>query len=151
VPFVTPQTYAPGDPDPLGHPQYDRGQGLQPLKGCSFSFMLFRVNIFNAMGPHPFGMSTSEASFLNRLWTLTGHIPYVDTDTDLMLAKGPHMPDNRDWDIIQARQKAIHEARWEEPDRRPLDPDDPYTIDGIYVPFLFEQFYKNEEAEDGSV
>lgn len=139
-PVIAPYVEEPGTGKPLHGPHMDKWTGLQPIRWCVLSMVLFRVNVFlpwhgefwnNAIG-------ADEGYHFQKLW-MAGHRPWLDTDVILPVAKTPTYPlaTNR-------MQKPDADAFWDQrrawllkaPDRRPIDPNDIHQKDGEYLPFM---------------
>ena len=121
----------------IGGPQWYLGQGLKPMRWICASFMLCRTSIFNCPNT-AFKTGTDDDLFFQQLWKY-GHKPYMDTDVELKVTRGPQRPAKYTWDERWANYQQAYDASKSLPDRRPTDPNNEQTRDGVYIPFAFSR------------
>ena len=95
LPIVSPYVAEPGTGRRLFGPDWNPNQGIRPAKWTVLSMLLFRTSVFNCLGiPSRFwsdAVGADEGFHFQTLWHY-GHQPYVDTNTQLVTAGGPHYP-----------------------------------------------------------
>lgn len=124
----------------LHGPSLEPYTGLHVVKWCVLSMLLFRTSVFNCTGPRFWGdaMGADEGYHFQTLYHY-GHRPYIDTNVQLPVAGRPHYPlaTNRfNWQQRQEHWDRILQELAKPPDRRPIDPNSPYQVNGEYLPFL---------------
>jgi len=63
----------------------------------------------------------------------------MDTDVELKVTRGPQRPAKYTWDERWANYQQAYDASKSLPDRRPTDPNNEQTRDGVYIPFAFSR------------
>ena len=93
LPIVAPFVVEPGSGRQLHGPPHQPNSGLRPVKWCVLSMLIFRVSIFNCVGPRFWSdaVGADEGFHFQTLW-LYGHRPYLDTNTQLVVAYQPTYP-----------------------------------------------------------
>ena len=95
LPIVSPYVAEPGTGRRLFGPDWNPNQGIRPAKWTVLSMLLMRTSVFNCMGtPSRFwsdAIGADEGYHFQTLWHY-GHQPWVDTNTQLVTAGGPHYP-----------------------------------------------------------
>ena len=135
LPIMAPRIVEPNG-DPIGVPPLPANCGVQAMKWTSLSFLLIRSTVFNCPDT-AFVTAPSEGTFFQQLWRY-GHRPYVDTTVTLQLAEPPGRPSAKTWKENQAQmERQYNEYGRRHPDRSAGEPNNPYEIDGMYVPYLF--------------
>lgn len=123
LPIVAPFVAEPGTGRRLFGPDWNPNQGIRPAKWCVLSMLLFRMNVFNCLPmPSRFwndAIGADEGFHFQTLWHY-GHQPWIDTNTQLVTAGGPHYPlsSNR-MNAEQRREmwERLQKNRLQEPDR----------------------------------
>lgn len=141
VPAIAPIVLENSSGRSLHGPPHQLWTGLQPVRWCVLSMLVFRSSIFHATGPEFWNDSigADEGYHFQKLWHY-GIQPYVDTDIRLLVGGDPTYP------LSTLRmQKCDHDAFWDKrrawlldaPHREPIDPNDPRRSElGEYLPFL---------------
>jgi len=137
--IVAPYVMEPEIGRPLHGPARQRNTGVQPIRWCVLSMLLFKTSVFNATGPQFWdsAIGADEGYHFQKLWHV-GHRPYLDTDQDLPVFKRPTYPlaTNR---MSEGESKSFWDKRrdWllEAPDRAPTDPNDIHQENGEYLPW----------------
>lgn len=121
----------------IGDPIRKPGQGLVPMRWVCMSLLLMRTSIFNCpnAGFMFNGGGAADSVFFQRLWHY-GHRPYMDTTLEVQVTRPPGRLGKYTWDERWAILKAKYEQSQERPDRRPIDPNDPNCVEGVYAPYL---------------
>ena len=141
VPIVAPFVEEPGTGKPLHGPYRQFGTGLQPVRWCVLSMLMFRTSVFTPWAGGEFwnnAIGADEGYHFQKLWDI-GHRPMLDTTFKVPVYKPPLYPlaANR---MEEAEAKSFWDKRraWllEPPDRRPIDPEDPRQQGGDYMPAL---------------
>ena len=139
MPIVTPYIAEPGTGKRLFGPGWDPQQGLKPLKWTVLSMLLCRVNAFRPFGSHFWedAVGADEGYHFQKMW-LYGHQPWMDTNTQLVVAGTPHYPlaSNRLPRVKRDEMwDRINDKRNGPPDRKPIDPNGPHIVDSEYLPW----------------
>lgn len=122
MPIITPYVCEPGTGKKLFGPAWDCNQGLKPLKWSVLTMLLFRTSVFNCFPAGTFWdnpIGADEGFHYQKLWRY-GHMPWLDTGIQLLVAGPPHYPlaSNR---LPSAKREAlwdqINEKRNAPPDR----------------------------------
>ena len=141
MPIVAPLVLEPGTGKQLSGPAVQANSGLHPAKWAVLSMLLFRTAVLR---PYR-GMFWSDAVgadegfHFQRLWAETGHRPYLDSNTQLVVAGEPLYPLAVNRFSPEEREK-FWQSKTEKlnrpPDRRAVDPFGPGIVDGDYMPFV---------------
>ena len=140
MPVVAPLVLEPGTGKQLSGPAVQPNTGLHPAKWAVLSMLLFRVNAlrsFNGMFWSD-AIGADEGFHFQRLWAAAGHRPYLDSNTQLVVAGEPLYPlaANR---FSPEEQVKFWQAKKDKllrpPDRRAVDPFGPGVVEGDYMPF----------------
>ncbi len=138
--ITSPYVAEPSSGRPLHGPYAHPFSGLQPVRWCVLSMLVFRVNIFNATGPELWNnaIGADEGYHFQKLWHY-GFQPYLDTDLMMPVGSDPTYP------LATLRmQPEDAEAFWNKrreyilsmPDRKPVNPNDTRKSEyGEYMPF----------------
>jgi hypothetical protein len=120
-----------------GHPigASGQGQGLEPCGWTVFSFLLFSTMVFNTSTRFE---GTTEGLIFRTL-AHYGHELWVDTNSELKLTRGATRPGAKTYEENLEKEKWWYNKMLEIPDRGATDQDSPYLVNGMYVPFLFEE------------
>jgi hypothetical protein len=118
----------------LGAPLMEPGSGLQPAQWLAASFMLFRTSVFNCPGVG-FNDGAGDELFFRNLWHY-GHRPYIHTDVELKLVRGPTRGGAMTWKDRWKRLENLYAKSKQIPDRMPVNPKNEHIVDGIYAPFM---------------
>lgn len=141
MPICAPLVMEPETGKYLHGPYRERWTGLQPVRWCVLSMLLFHTGIFRATGPELWNDSigADEGYHFQKLWHY-GYRPYIDTNMVLTVSAKPTYP------LATLRMKAEdREKFWAErrewllavPDRAPIDPADRRVNElGEYLPFI---------------
>ena len=123
----------------LGDPKWDAKTGLRRMRWVCASFLVFRPTIFNCPGVF-FRSTRDDDLFFQQLWHY-GIFPILDTDIEVVSTRPPRRYGGRGWEERWDLMSTIYNKSGETPDRSPIDPNDPNTIDGVYspIPVLGEQ------------
>ena len=141
MPITAPFIIEPGTNKPLHGPFRTLGSGLQPVRWCVLSMLLFRTSVFTPWAGGEFwnnAIGADEGYHFQKLWDV-GHRPMLDTTFSVPVFKPPLYPlaANR---MEEGQAKSFWDKRrqWllEIPDRHPVNPDDPRQADGDYIPAL---------------
>ena len=140
MPIVAPYVLEPGTGKQLSGPPVAANSGLHPGKWAVLSMLLFHVNVFKPFMGHFWSdaIGADEGFHFQRLWTQTGHIPYLDTNTQLVVSGVPLYPlalNRYSWEDRQQVWKDKIAKLNAPPDRRPIDAFGPGVVDGDYMPF----------------
>lgn len=140
MPVVAPLVLEPGTGKQLSGPAMAPNSGLHPAKWAVLSMLLFNVRVFKPFMGHFWSdaIGADEGFHFQRLWTQTGHRPYVDTNTQLVVSGVPLYPlalNRYSWEDRQQVWKDKIIKLNASPDRRPVDPYGPGIVDGDYMPF----------------
>jgi hypothetical protein len=130
--MVSPYMEEPGTDYHLGDPTWKKGTGLKRMRWIPASFMLFRPTIFNCPGVF-FRATRDDDLFFQQLWHY-GMYPLLDTDVEVKLTRPPRRLGGRSWEERWDFLKDLYERSGNAPDRSPIDPNDPNTVDGVYSP-----------------
>ena len=148
MPIVAPFVAEPGTGKPLHGPERKVNTGLQHIKWCVLSMLLIKTSVFNAAGPRFWGDAVgADEGYHFKTLARYGHTPMIDTNTQLIVSKPPTYPltiNRMTWDERQEALKKTVERLKRSPDRRPIDPRSPFTINGEYMPFATGQSVKEE-------
>lgn len=140
-PIVAPYVEEPGTGKPLHGPFRPKGAGLQRVRWCVLSMLLFKTSVFAPFIGGEFwnnAIGADEGYHFQKLWDV-GHSPYLDTDIILPVYQPPTYPlaYNR---ASEAEAKSFWDSRREwllaKPDRAPIDPDDPRQQNGEYMAWM---------------
>jgi len=153
MPIVAPLILEPEIGRGLHGPSREANTGLQPVRWCVLSMLLFKTSVFNCTGTDFWGdpMGADEGFHFKRLWSF-GHRPYIDTNTQLLVYGRPHYPlaTNRieqqpgeTWDEAKIRTYQKRTETWRDkwaslqrsPNRRPIKGTTQHIQDGEYMPF----------------
>ena len=140
LPIIAPMVFEPEIGRPLHGPGRQPNTGLQPIRWCVLSMLMFKTAVFNATGPEFWNnaIGADEGYHFQKLWDV-GHRPYLDTSLILKVANRPTYPlaTNR---MEEQEAKSFWDKRkeWllEPPDRKPLDPSNPRQENEEYMPWL---------------
>lgn len=141
LPIVAPYVYEPTSRKPLHGPFRYMGKGLQPVKWCVLSCLLFDIRVFNATGPTPWNnaIGADEGYHFQEFYHY-GFRPRIDTNLVLQVGRDPTYPlaTNR---MAEKDATAFWDNRREMlaemPDRRPINGADTRINEhGEYLPFL---------------
>jgi|TARA_Y100000310_G_C20701833_1_gene830684 hypothetical protein len=118
----------------LASPQYTVGGGTGAVRWAVLSCILIHCNVLNCFGDNmPFTDVTEEGDFFRRLWHY-GHQGFQNTSVVLEMASSPNRPGKlKNWDELQNFLRRADSNRRKEPNRRPIDINDPNQEDGIYT------------------
>ena len=134
--MVAPYMVEPGSVQ-LGYPIWPVNVGLRRMRWVCGSFMLFRPQIFNCPNVM-FRASRDDELFFQTLWHY-GIYPLMDTDTEVLLTRGPRRHGTRSWNERWHLIRDIYEKSQLLPDRKPVDVNDPNVVDGVYFPATARQ------------
>ena len=153
VPIVAPFVVESGTGRPLHGPIQQPNTGLRAVKWTVLSLLVFRVSVFNCVGPRFWGdaIGADEGYHFQTLWHY-GHRPYLDTNTQLVVSKRPTYPLSGNRMGFQERMVLWEEKRaslMQPPDRRPINPNENLVENGEYWPFKISDATK--PAEPGTV
>jgi len=131
VPYILDEKFG----KPICAPFYKQGSGLQPVQWAVFTCVLINTRVLNCFPcAQPFTAVAIESGFFHKLRHF-GHKAYQDTNTELKITRRPSYP--VDYGGLENEWKAwveIDKKRRQIPDRRPIDPNDPHQVNGIYMP-----------------
>ena len=118
----------------IGFPDWEAGTGVRPMRWLPYSFMLFKVAVFNCFGAPPF-TTFAQRSEGNLALGLAryGHRVWQDTDRDMEIARPPSYRAKSYEEHIERMHRA-DKARREPSNRKPVDPSTP-TVAGMYAPW----------------
>ena len=144
-PIIGPWVIDPQHPEQsIGYPSWPRSNGLRPMRFIPFSFMLFRMSVFNCFAA-PFAGVVTEGTLFLRFWNY-GHRTVQDTDNALMVAKPPSYRAESYNDYWERMARADKKRRLP-PDRHPILPDTP-SVRGMYAPWWTNGHAGNSNAGD---
>jgi len=135
MPVVVPYMFDEKLGRPIAAPSYPKNKGLQVVEWSVLSCILIWCKVLNCFNDcSPFRDVMHEGLFYKRLIHF-GHQAYQDTSTELKLAQRPtYHGDRSSLDDLWEFWKEKDLWRRQEPDRSPIDPDDPCQVDGMYLP-----------------
>lgn len=142
-PVIAPYVMEPSSGKPLHGPARPLWGGVQPVRWCVLSMLVFRANVFASFTDGEFwnnAIGADEGYHFQKLWARTAHNPWIDTDIVLKVGGDPtyplatlRMPKHQGDDFWEQRRNRLLEA----PDRSPIDPNDRRISDiGDYLPFI---------------
>ena len=140
LPIIAPFVQEPDGGRVLHGPVRAPMTGVQKARWCVLSMLLCRTAVFSPWIGGEFwndSIGADEGYHFQKLWAV-GHRPYIDTDVILPVAKKPTYPL-----AVNRLEKLDADEFWETrrqwlnavPDRAPIDPYDPNTQHGMYLPF----------------
>ena len=154
--IIAPYILEPGTNKPLHGPIRSPYSGLQKIRWCVLSMLLFRTSVFNCTSDEFWNsaMGADEGYHFQKLWRY-GHRPRLDTDLMVSVASTPTYPlatnrmEKQNADAFWGKRKDWLLAV---PDRRPVNPSDPRVQNGEYFPFVVpSQDGKNPDGTSNSV
>ena len=117
APVIAPATIHPDTGASISGPNLKPGQGIKLVRWFPWSFMLFRLSVFNCFpGERFFHGDSLEGPFFNRLWHY-GHSAWLDTDHVLEMATQPSYAGRQTWNEFMDRMEQVHTKRLETPNR----------------------------------
>ncbi len=134
LPIVVPYIIEPGVGELLGDPKYKKGQGVRPMRWVCASMLLMRTNVFNCPNI-TFRFNHGDELFFQQLWHF-GHRPYMHTDVEVKVTRPPQRAGGKTWDERWKALERNYGRSMDIPDRRPIDPNNPSVVDGVYAPFI---------------
>lgn len=136
MPIISPFVAEPGNGRRLFGPTWEPNQGLKPAKWVVLSMLMFRTNVFNCVGTRFWSdaIGADEGYHFQTLWRY-GHHPWIDTNTQLVTAGGPHYPLSSNRMNAQQRREL-----WERLQSNRRNPPDRTIVAGAdkgktYLPF----------------
>ena len=141
LPIIAPYVEEVGTGKPLHGPFREKGTGIQGVRWCVLSMLLFRTSVFQPFVGGEFwnnAIGADEGYHFQKLWDI-GHRPYIDTNIILPVFSPPTYPlaANR---MTEAEAKSFWDQRREwinaMPDRAPLDPLEARQANGEYMPWM---------------
>lgn len=93
-PILVPYVKEPGTGKPLMGPFREPYTGLQPIRWAVLSMQLWSTNVIRSVGFEFWnnGIGSDEGYHFQKLWAMTGHKPWVDTEVMLEVASTPTYP-----------------------------------------------------------
>jgi len=136
LPIMAPLIIEPGVGKSIGSPELIPDRGLQPAKWVSLSFLLIRTSVFNT--GVTFMSSPEEGMLFQRFWHF-GHRAWVDTAVGVEMTQPPARRSGKswkeNWDSLKRNYNQSFDGSY--PDRAAADPNNPFMVKGVYVPYIF--------------
>jgi hypothetical protein len=134
VPIISPYIFEPESGLNLGEPRQEPNMGLKKMKWVPTSFLMMKSAVMNCPGVSFSGVGGAEGNFFQRLAHF-GHSPWMNTDVEVKSMRAPSRSSQYTYEEREARLKANYEESFQPADYAALDPNDPKSIGGVYMPF----------------